>query len=74
MAHGPQLFTAGSTAGVVVLGRLLRGEPLDALCRELGVEVFRLERWKDMAWASADAGLKGRTSRTFGRAEVEALT
>ena len=40
--------------------RLLRGEPLDALSRELGVEVYRLERWKDKALAGLDAGLKER--------------
>ena len=26
--------------------RLLRGEPMDALARELGVEIYRLEEWK----------------------------
>jgi hypothetical protein len=40
--------------------RLLRGEPLDALSRELGVEVYRLERWKEKALAGLDAGLKER--------------
>ena len=40
--------------------RLLRGEPLEALSRELGVEVYRLERWKDKALAGMDAGLKER--------------
>ena len=40
--------------------RLLRGEPIDALSRELGVEVYRLERWKDKALAGLDAGLKER--------------
>src|SRR5450756_1372189 len=40
--------------------RLLRGEPLEALSRELGVEVYRLERWKDKALAGLDAGLKER--------------
>jgi len=40
--------------------RLLRGEPLDALSRELGVEVYRLERWKDKALTGLDAGLKER--------------
>ena len=29
--------------------RLLRGEPPGALSRELGVEVYRLERWRDRA-------------------------
>ena len=27
--------------------RLLRGEPIDALARELGVEIYRLEEWKN---------------------------
>ena len=40
--------------------RLLRGEPLDALSRELGVEVYRLELWKEKALAGLDAGLKER--------------
>ena len=40
--------------------RLLRGEPIDALSRELGVEVYRLERWKEKALAGLDAGLKER--------------
>jgi len=40
--------------------RLLRGEPLDALSRELGVEIYRLERWRDRALAGMDAGLKER--------------
>jgi len=40
--------------------RLLRGEPLDGLSRELGVEAYRLQRWKDKALAGLDAGLKER--------------
>lgn len=40
--------------------RLLRGEPIDALSRELGVEVYRLETWRDKALAGLDAGLKER--------------
>jgi transposase len=28
---------------------MLRGEPIDALSRELGVEVYRLEEWRDKA-------------------------
>ncbi len=39
---------------------LLRGEPIDALSRELGVEIYRLERWRDRALAGLDAGLKER--------------
>ena len=40
--------------------RLLRAEPIDALSRELGVEIYRLERWRDRALAGLDAGLKER--------------
>ena len=43
-----------------VVLRLLRGESLDAVSREIGVEVYRLERWRDKALASMDAGLKER--------------
>ena len=38
--------------------RLLRGEPLDAVSREVGVEVYRLERWKTRALAGLELGLK----------------
>ena len=40
--------------------RPLLGEPIEALSRELGVEVYRLERWKEKALAGLDAGLKER--------------
>ena len=38
--------------------RLLRGEPLDAVSREVGVEVYRLERWKARPLAGLELGLK----------------
>jgi hypothetical protein len=40
--------------------RLLRGEPLDALSRELGVEIYRLEAWRERALAGMDLSLKNR--------------
>ena len=40
--------------------RLLRGEPMDALGRELGVEIYRLEEWKNKALAGIDASLRER--------------
>ena len=43
-----------------VVLRLLRGESLDVVSREIGVEPYRLERWRDKALASMDAGLKER--------------
>lgn len=40
--------------------RLLRGEPVGALSRELGVEIYRLEAWREKALAGMEAGLKER--------------
>lgn len=40
--------------------RLLRGEPVEPLSRQLGVEIFRLEEWRDKALAGIDASLKVR--------------
>ena len=40
--------------------RLLRGEPMDALARELGVEIYRLEEWKNKALLGIDASLRER--------------
>jgi len=39
---------------------MLRGESLDGLSRELGVEIYRLEQWRDKALAGIEAGLKNR--------------
>ena len=44
-----------------VVLRLLRGEPLDALSRELGVEIYRLEQWREKALSGIDEALKDRT-------------
>ena len=41
--------------------RLLRGESLEALSRELGVELYRLEQWRDRAFDGIDAALRERT-------------
>lgn len=40
--------------------RLLRGEPLEALSRELSVEVYRLAEWRERALAGLDAALRER--------------
>jgi transposase len=53
-----QRWTAGRKREVVL--RLLQGESLDGLSRELGVEIYRLEQWRDKALAGIDAGLKDR--------------
>ena len=41
--------------------RLLRGEPLDAVSREVGVEVYRLAQWRGKALPGIDEALKDRT-------------
>src|SRR3954447_19385466 len=40
--------------------RLLRGESLDAVSREIGIEPCRPERWRDKALTAMDTGLKER--------------
>jgi hypothetical protein len=40
--------------------RLMRGEPVDALSRELGVEIYRLEEWRNKALQGIDTALKSR--------------
>ena len=40
--------------------RVLRGESLEVLSRELGVEIYRLEEWRERALASMDLGRKDR--------------
>ena len=39
-----------------VVIRILRGEPLDGLSRELGVEIYRLEEWRDKGLAAIGGG------------------
>ena len=43
-----------------VVLRLLRGEPVELLSRQLGVEIFRLEQWREKAIAGIDGSLKER--------------
>lgn len=40
--------------------RLLRGESVDTISRELGVEIYRLEQWRERALAALDSGLRER--------------
>ena len=53
-----QRWTAARKREVVL--RILRGEPLDLLSRELGVELYRLEKWRDAALAGMEEALKAR--------------
>ncbi len=55
--HGrPQRFTAKRKLQAVQ--RLMGGESLEAVSRELGITVAQLSEWRDDALASAEAGLK----------------
>ena len=53
-----QRWTAARKREVVL--RILGGESMDKLSRELGVEIYRLSEWRDRALAGIDAGLKSR--------------
>lgn len=69
---GPgQRWTAARKREVVL--RLLRGESLDALSRELGIEMFILEEWFDKALAGIDANLKTRSDDPLAIERDEAL-
>ena len=51
-------FSAAKKADVAQ--RLLRGEPLDAVSRELGVTAATLSEWRDRFLAGGEAALKSR--------------
>ena len=53
-----QRWSASRKRDVVL--RLLRGESLEALSREVGVEIYRLEAWRARAMAGLELGLKDR--------------
>ncbi len=66
LARG-QRWSARRKRDVVL--RLLRGESLEALSREVGVGIYRLEAWRERAMAGLELGLKDR----HGEPEAEAL-
>lgn len=43
-----------------VVLRLVRGESVDAVSREVSVPIYKLEQWRDRALAGMDSGLKER--------------
>lgn len=55
-----------------VVLRLLRGEPVDAISREVSVPIYKLERWRDRALSGIDAGLKERENDPLERQHDEA--
>jgi len=54
----PQRWSAKRKQEIVL--RLLRGEPIEAIAREIGIEPYRLERWRERALTGMAAGLKER--------------
>ena len=58
---GPgQRWTASRKREVVL--RLLRGESVNAISREIGVEIYRLEEWREKALTGIDSSLTKRRS------------
>ncbi len=51
--------------------RLLRGESLEAVSRELGVEMHRLQKWRDKAISGIDEALREREGDPL-QAELDA--
>jgi transposase len=54
----PQRFSAKRKLRAV--NRLLRGDPLELVARELNVTAWRLSEWRDRALLAAEAALKER--------------
>ncbi len=63
-------WSAGRKKEVVL--RLLRGESVDAVARDVSVSPFKLEQWRDRALAGIDAGLKERENDPIDRQLDEA--
>ena len=55
-----QRWSVGRKREVVL--RLLRGESMELLSRELGVPIYKLEQWREKADAALDGALKERES------------
>ena len=53
-----QRWSAARKRDVVL--RLLRGESIEVVARQVAVEPYRLEQWRERALAGLDAGLKDR--------------
>jgi transposase len=55
-----------------VVLRLLRGEPVEAVSRQVGVPVWQLERWRARAFAGLKTGLRERAEDPAERELAEA--
>jgi transposase len=51
-------WSSGRKREVVL--RLLRGESVEAISREVSVPIYKLEQWRDRALAGMESGLKER--------------
>lgn len=69
---GPNQRWSARRKREVVL-RLLHGEPLDAVSRDVGVEVYRLEQWRDKALLGIDEALKDRAGEPLQKELDEAM-
>lgn len=58
--EGGQVKRWTATRKIEVVLRLLRGESLEALSRELGIEIYLLEEWRSKAIQGMESGLKAR--------------
>ena len=63
-------WSAGRKKAVVL--RLLRGESVEAVSREIAVPIYKLEQWRDRALTGIDAGLKERENDPLEKALDEA--
>lgn len=55
----PKRWSARRKAEVVL--RLFRGESIDDVSRDVGIEVYRLDEWRQEAMANMERGFKLRT-------------
>lgn len=58
--RGPDRGRWSSRRKLEIVLRLLKGEDIDAVSREIGVTVSRLSRWRDEALGAAQGALKSR--------------
>ena len=56
--NGPKRFSVRRKMAIVA--RVLRGEPLDLVARQMNVSVARMTEWRDRALAGAATALKER--------------
>ena len=59
-AGGPPPRRCSAKRKLSAVSRLLRGEPLELVARELNVTAARLSQWRDRALLAAEAALKER--------------